>query len=108
MGSAAIGAASIFSGEKLDGLTVVIGFVTVCWLAASIGLFFKSRLAWCGSLLGAGFLFTVGVSLIVITAVIKPEVPGGVAALFGLFGILVSGALIAGLIRLRRTLPWTK
>ena len=99
---------SISSGEKLDALAVVIGVVMVCWLAASLGLFFRSRLAWCGSLLGAGFLLSAGVTLIVVTAVAKPEAPGGVAALFGLFGILASAALIAGLLRLRRTLPRTK
>jgi hypothetical protein len=108
VGSAAIGAASVLSGEKLDALAVVIGVVMVCWLAASIGLFFRSRLAWCGSLLGAGFLLSVGLTLTLVTVVIKPEAPGGFAALFGLLGILVAGALIAGLFRLRRTLPPSK
>src|SRR6266480_899345 len=42
---------------NLDYEFILFDVITPFWLAGAIGLLFKRRLAWCGSLLGAGTMF---------------------------------------------------
>jgi hypothetical protein len=50
---------------------LMAAFVVLCWLAGAIGLFYRKRLAWCGSILGTGALVC---TLVVILATVIPAI----------------------------------
>ena len=78
--------------------------VALCWTAGAVGLFFRSHLGWCGSLLGVSFMFAGSVAVIAMTIIVKPEAPGGAAAVLGLIGAVLSFLLFVGILRQRKTL----
>jgi len=107
----------------LDSVPMTIGvLLALCWLAAAIGLFFKSRLAWVGSLLGTG-LSASGIAASVFAIIwiyVFPDAhmhrlrglgSGGyiatlIIALAQFGGLLAAAlALIIGLIKMRKTPP---
>lgn len=90
----------------------------ICWLACAIGLFYRKRLAWCGSVLGAGALVYV-LAVCLATAIAAILYPGAdtlnsgsflVGYIFSSIGILtwiclaltISLRLLFGLLRIRR------
>ena len=87
-----------------DGVSII---VAACWVAGAIGLFFRSRLAWCGSLLGAGSLLAYGTMLMVVPFLLRLET-SAIIVVFGLFFVFVSGVLIIRLVRLRRVLFYAR
>ena len=99
---------ALFAGDgDFDWTTVLFPVVAICWLAGAIGLFFRSRLAWCGSLLGVGTMaassltmFLTGCRLAPVST--DPSDGAGYMLIFGFFGLLLSLPVIVGLIRNRK------
>ena len=104
-------------GPALDSgvLTIIVG-LAACWVTSAIGLFFRSRVAWVGSVIGAG-LSVCACGALLVGAAWVCLYPGGQASapapdvfamvfMLAQFGLLlaVAIALVAGLLRLRRTL----
>jgi hypothetical protein len=59
----------VFHRNKFHWENWAIILFSICWLACAIGLFFRKRLAWCGSILGAGVLVFI---LVVCLAAVIP------------------------------------
>ena len=92
-----------------DAEAILYAVVAPRWLAAAIGLFFKKRLAWCGSLLGAGTMACSSVTIIGWGAVLAPAAQdptdgAGYAIFTGVLGLVMSLTVIAGLVRIRKNL----
>ncbi len=94
------------SGNR-EWVSLLLTLVNLCWLLGAIGLFFRSRVAWCGSLVGVGVMlsgsvtmFLVGLKLVPIAQ--DPTDGIGYAIIIGFFGVLLSAPLLVGLVRLRR------
>jgi hypothetical protein len=85
--------------------TVVPIAVAVVWLAGAIGLFFRSHLAWCGSLLGVGTILAVSLGFLCDGWLIEPDVrpEATYSVTLGILGLLVSLPLLARLLPLRKT-----
>lgn len=93
--------------DSFDAESSLYIVVAPCWLAGAIGLFIKHRLAWAGSILGAGTMFcsslTMFASGLVLSPVAQDPTDGiGYMQVFGFVGLLISSALIFGLFWLRR------
>jgi hypothetical protein len=93
----------------------IISSFSLCWLVCAIGLFFRKRLAWCGSMLGAGVLVCILVACLtaVIPLIFYPGAEsepfrGGyilssIAILTWLcLALAISLQLLIGLLRMRR------
>lgn len=101
---------SLFEAWRhLDAMGLVCILVVVCWLAGAIGLFFGSRLAWCGSLLGVGTMLAFSLMMAALSWRLMPtarDPTDGIGYIMTLakVGVLISGAVMFGLIRLRKEL----
>ena len=77
-----------------------------CWFAGAIGLFFRSRIAWCGSMLGVGAVLAGSIVLIYAsfqsTSRGSDRISGDYMLLGGLLGLVPSLLVLVGLIRLRK------
>ena len=101
------------SSRSWDAEAILYAIIAPCWLAATIGLFFKSRLAWCGSLLGAGTMACSSVAIIGWSIILAPTAQDpsegiGYAMIMGVFGAAMSLPVIIGLVRLRKHLRCEK
>ena len=90
-----------------DPMSFLIALVTFCWLVSAIGLFFRSRLALCGSLLGAGVMLSGSTTMFVagiksLPAAQDPTDGIGYSIVMGFIGLMFSIPLLIGLVRLRR------
>jgi hypothetical protein len=87
---------------------ILFSLLTVCWFAGAIGLFFRSRLAWSGSMLGVGAMFAGSIALILsflrFMTISTDPTEGSYMIIFGLFGLALSLPVFIGLVRLRKTL----
>jgi hypothetical protein len=94
----------------------VVAFV---WFVSALGLFFRSRLCWFGSLVGVGMMIIVITDTLVTvfreTCNDRQQLVGGLASevflallIVGAFGICLafSVGLFLGLLRMRRDLKW--
>lgn len=96
----------VHDGFKAESLLYAV--VAPCWLTGAIGLFFKSRLAWAGSFLGASTMFcsslTIFASSVLLFPVAQDPTDGiGYMLIVGFVGLLISLALIFGLLWLRQS-----
>jgi len=95
-----------------DIMSWILAGVGLCWLAGGLGLYLvKGRLAWCGSLLGAGTMLAVSVSMLVEGIKVVPFAQDptdgtGLLLVVGTLGIFLSVPLIIGLIRLRKDMAF--
>jgi hypothetical protein len=94
-------------GSRWDFMSFVLSFITFCWLASALGLFFRKRLAWYGSLLGVGTMVAGSVTLLVVGIALiptsqDPTEGAGMATIVGVFGLLIFVPVLVGLLRLRR------
>lgn len=95
-------------GRHFDWTTVLFPLVVVCWSAGAVGLFFNSRLAWCGSLLGLGTMAASSLAITFTAWRVTPTASDptdgiGYMMMIGIGGLLVSLPMIVGLIRIRKT-----
>ena len=91
---------------KRDFETVLYATVGPLWLVGSVVLFFRSTVAWCASLLGAGTLASSSITFIAWGAVMSPaaqDPTDGVAFAFfyGAGGVLLSAPLLYWLVQHR-------
>jgi hypothetical protein len=105
-GSFAYASALMKDQASRDFMTVLVAIVNLFWLAAALGLFFRSRTAWCGSLLGLGAMLSGSITLLVMGLKLAPTKQdptegAGYAILFGFSGMLLSMFVLVGLFRLR-------
>lgn len=58
--------------ENRDLMYFLVTFINLCWLLGAIGLFFRSRLAWCASLLGVGVMLSGSVTMFLVGLKLMP------------------------------------
>jgi hypothetical protein len=95
---------------------VIIDFITFCWFAGALGLFFRKRLAWIASVVGVGTLVWSNVPAVVmiIGLFLFPKAESPPIKEFGVGGLMVLGmfvvlialqfVLLIGLFKIRREL----
>jgi len=100
---------ALFKGVgRFDWTAVLFPLVAVCWLAGAIGLFFRSRLAWCGSLLGVGTMAASSITMVLTAWRLMPVASDptdgiGYMLILGFMGLVLSLPAIVGLILIRKT-----
>jgi len=95
--------------NQLGMMDILFTLVAVCWIAGAIWLFFGGRLAWCGSLLGVGTMLASSLTTVCVAYALMPTAQDptdgyGYLLIIGSMGVLISGAAMFGLIRLRKEL----
>ena len=95
--------------NQLGVMDILFTMVAVCWIAGAIWLFFGGRFAWCGSLLGVGTMLASSLSSVCVAYALGPVAQDptdgiGYMLIIGSMGVLISGVVMFGLIRLRKEL----
>lgn len=95
--------------NQLGAMDILFALVAVCWIAGAIWLFFGGRLAWNGSFLGVGTMLASSITMASEAYALGPVAQDptdgiGYMLIIGSIGVLISGAVMFGLIRLRKEL----
>lgn len=93
------------SGHR-GGVLIAISLFAPVWLAAALGLFFKSRVAWGLCVIGVGTMLaasitSLGEALILMPTSTDPSEGVGALLIVGTFGIIVCLPVAFGMIRMR-------
>jgi hypothetical protein len=93
--------------EARDAFYAGVLLITLCWLSSAIGLLFRKRLAWWGSMIGMTLMFAASVTMIGVGVTLMPishdPTDGiGFVVIMGLVGTVCSTPVLVGLFRLRR------
>ncbi|HLP77939.1 MAG TPA: hypothetical protein VK327_13585 [Candidatus Paceibacterota bacterium] len=88
---------------QFDWTVVIFALVAIFWLTGAVGLFFRSRLAWCGSLLGVGTMLSGSITMVctgwrLMPVSSDPSDGVGFMLIFGFLGLVFSLFLIVGLL----------
>jgi hypothetical protein len=86
-----------------EAIFYAVVIISICWLASAIGLFFKSPLAWYGSLACSALMLCGSLALFFMSLIQQQSESTGYAFVFGFIGFAIFLADAAGLVYLRKT-----